>query len=418
MSTIIDEQAQSPPVTPVTAGFIVTVLYLIIEYGRPQDHIALIGAMRPNLILMLLLVILLFNSWSRLQMAASAQSSRMLMMLFLLALHVPFAVNNGRAFHEAQSFLMYVVMFASIIVFVDTLDKLRLFLKCWIYLMIYVAINGIVGGGSAGSSFLQDNNDFALLMNAMLPFGVFLFLYEQQKKTKLLYLTASVLVVASIVITVSRGGFVGLVTVMFVIWLTSNRKLVSLTLVCFLVLGIYLFADPVYWERISTIKTAQDYNAASRLELWKAAWEMFKDHPFGVGAGNYSVHLPDYQSGFFGDKNMWGKAAHSVWFTLLAELGIPGVVLYLSLLRANVRDLSYLKNLPPDDDIRRFAHFLALAFMASLAGFFASGTFLSALYYPHYWFLTGMIVATKKVIDRAVASGVEDPDRQVEFGKA
>lgn len=415
MSSIIDERTQLASAGP---GFVVTVLYLIFEYGRPQDHISVIGTLRPSLILISLLTILLFSNRSRLGMAASPQTSRMLIMFLLFALHVPFAVNNGRAYYVSQAFLMNVIMFASIIVFVDTLDKLRLFLKCWVYLMIYVAINGIIGGGSAGSSFLADNNDFALLMNLMLPFGIFLFLYEKQKKTKLLYLIASVLAVASIVITVSRGGFVGLITVMFVIWLTSTRKLVSLVLACALVLGIYLFADQSYWDRISTIETAQDYNAESRLELWKAAWQMFLDHPFGVGPANYSVLLPEYQSEFFGDKNMWGKAAHSVWFTLLSELGIPGVLLYLSLLRANVRDLKYLKKLSTDGDNHRFAHFLALAFMASLAGFFASGTFLSALYYPHYWYLTAMIVATRKVIDHTDSSSAVAQDGQVEFGKA
>lgn len=415
MSSIIDERTQLASAGP---GFVVTVLYLIFEYGRPQDHISLIGTLRPSLILISLLTILLFMNRSRLSMAASPQTSRMLILLFLFALHVPFAVNNGRAYFVTQAFLMNVVMFISVIVFVDTLDRLRLFLKCWIYLMIYVAINGIIGGGHAGSSFLQDNNDFALLMNLMLPFGIFLFLYEKQKKAKLLDLIASALAVVSIVITTSRGGFVGLITVMLVIWLTSTRKLASLLFACVLGLGIYLFADQSYWDRISTIETAQDYNAASRLELWKHAWEMFTDHPLGVGPANYSVLLPDYQSEFFGDKNMWGKAAHSVWFTLLSELGIPGVVLYLSLLRANVRDLRYLKKLTTDSDTHRLAHFLALAFMASMAGFFASGTFLSALYYPHYWYLTAMIVATRKVIDHADSSSLEVQNSQVEFGKA
>ena len=92
----------------------------------------------------------------------------------------------------------------------------------------------------------------------------------------------------------------------------------------------------------------------------------------------------------------------SLWFTLLAELGIPGVMLYLSLLAANVRDIRYLRDLkkrPGDEDVHRLAYFLSLAFIASLAGYFAAGTFLSVLYYPHYWYLTAMLVATRKIIE-------------------
>lgn len=392
-------------------GFAITVIYLVFEYGRPQDQFGLIGELRPGLILTSLMVVLFLVNRRRLYMAASPQTSRMLLLLLLLALHVPFTVNYGRAFFQTQGVLLSFITSISIILFVDTLDRLRLFLKCWIYLMIYVAMNGIRGAGHAGSSFLQDNNDVALLMNMMLPFSVFLFVYERQTKTKLLYMIASFLGVASTVITGSRGGFVGLVAVLVVIWLTSSRKVLSLALVGVLSLGVYLIADQTYWDRISTIETAEDYNAESRVELWKAAWEMFKDYPLGVGPANFSVRLPEYQSAFFGEKNMWGKAAHSVWFTLLSELGIPGVLLYLSLLRANVRDLWFLKNLSTDRDSHRFVHFLALAFMASIAGFFASGTFLSALYYPHYWYLTALIVATKKAIDTS------DPSKSVVLGR-
>jgi hypothetical protein len=62
-------------------------------------------------------------------------------------------------------------------------------------------------------------------------------------------------------------------------------------------------------------------------------------------------------------------------------------------------------------DDYRFAYFLSLAFMASLAGFFASGTFLSVLYYPHYWYLTAMIAATRKVVDNA------DPPKSTALGR-
>lgn len=105
----------------------------------------------------------------------------MIAILCLLALHVPFAENNGRAYYATEGFLMYVIVFFSIIVFVNTAERLRLLLKCWILLMCYMAVNGILGAGAAGSSFLQDENDFALLMNMMLPFSVFLFSAKQRQ---------------------------------------------------------------------------------------------------------------------------------------------------------------------------------------------------------------------------------------------
>jgi len=321
----------------------------------------------------------------------------MLIFLLLLVVHVPFAVNNYKALIAAKDFLVIFIPCISIILFVDTFDRLQLFMRCWIFLMIYTALKGISGIGLAGSSFLGDENDFALIMNMMLPFSICFFLYETKLKARLVYLIGSFLAIAGIIISSSRGGFVGLVAVFFVLWLASPRKLLSLVLISILVLTVYAATDQSYWEDMSTIEDVDEGTAKQRTDSWQAAWDMFKDHPLGVGPANFPILFPNYQPEGM-RRNMWGRAAHSLWFTLLPELGIPGVLLYLSLFRANIRDLRYLKNLAPATENHRYAFFLSLAFMASLAGYFVSGSFLSVLYYPHYWYLTAMIVASRKVI--------------------
>ena len=339
---------------------------------------------------------------------ASPQMFHMVLMLFLLALHVPFARNNFWAFSVTQGFLLLFPFSISIILFVDTFERLRTFMKCWGFLALYIAVNGIRGGGIAGSSFLEDENDFALLVNMMLPFALCLFMYEREKTMKLVYLVTSLLCVASNVISHSRGGFVGLIVVLAVIWLASPRKILSLVLVGILAMGVYVSADQRYWDRMATIEQTDEGTAKGRLDSWQAGWDMFKDHPLGVGPGNYGIYLPKYYPASQ-PNTMWGRAAHSLWFTLLPELGIPGAILYLFLLRANLRDLSYLRKLSMDGDGHRFAHFLSRALMASLAGFFAWGTFLSVLFYPHYWYLSAMIVATRQIIDRNLSSPTEVP---------
>ena len=394
-------------------AFFLTLLYLVFEYARPQDKFGFIGAIRPQLLLAVLLLGSLIINMRQFPLVASKQTTRLLLLVFLMALYVPFSANTGRAFSATQGYLQVVIVAISIIHNVNSVERLRTLMKVWICLMIYVAANGLLGGGAAGSSFLQDENDFAHLMVIMLPFGVFLFFYET-RKTALFYLFASLLGAASVVASFSRGGFIGLLIVGFVLWMQSSRKTLLLVSAC-IFLGIVANleishsgtqnAGSTYWEEMMTAFQSDDsdYNKESRKELWKAAWEMFKDHPLGVGPQNYPVHLPDYQSEYFGAKNMWGKQAHSIWFTLLPELGIPGVLLYFSLLFANIRDLRYLKNLETgNDDLRKLAHFLSLAFSTAIAGYVASGSFVSVLYYPHYWYLTAMIVAMRKIAFRAI----------------
>src|SRR5713101_3704672 len=233
-------------------GFVLVILYLVFEYGRPQDKLSVVGALHPGWYLTALIVIAWLTS-GKLRTAASPQTLHMVLMLFLLALHVPFARNNFFAYTVTVGFLLLLPLSISIILFVDRFERLRTFMKWWTFLTIYVAVNGILGRGIAGSSFLEDENDVSLLMNVMLPISLCLFLYERKGPRKLMYLAASLLCVVSVVASSSRGGLVGLIAGLAVIWLASPRKILSLALVGDLALGVTIAADQKNWDRMSTI---------------------------------------------------------------------------------------------------------------------------------------------------------------------
>lgn len=385
-------------------GFALVIIYLVLEYLRPQDTISAFGAIRPNWIVIALMLLAWRRTHKSLRSVASPQMSLMLLLVLLLALWVPFATNNYLAYGTLEGFLLLLPFCASCVLFVDTPERLRSFLKWWSFLALCIAAKAISGHGVAGSGFLGDENDVALLVNVMLPFVLCLFAFESKRPLKLLYLGISLLCVAAVVATRSRGGLVGLVAVFSVIWLLSPRKMLTLILVCILGFGVYLTADQQYWARMRTMEATDEGTAKGRLDSWQAGWAMFKDHPLGVGPGNFPIHFPEYQPESM-QHNMWGRAAHSLWFTLLPELGIPGAVLYLLLARANLVSLWRLRSLPGDPEMRRLARLLSIAFLASIAGFFTSGSFLSVLFYPHYWYLSAMIVATSRVLTNATAPG-------------
>ena len=97
--------------------------------------------------------------------------------------------------------------------------------------------------------------------------------------------------------------------------------------------------------------------------------------------------------------------AHSLWFTLISELGVMGIIIYGLLLYYNVRDIFRLKRLQVmDNDETRYIKTLSSAFIASFAGYFVSASFVSVLYYPHYWYLTGIIVAMVKIVQGSFES--------------
>ena len=210
---------------------------------------------------------------------------------------------------------------------------------------------------------------------------------------------------------------------MAVVWLISPRKVLTLVFVCVLAIGTLELASNSYLDRISSIEGTHigaPKIGGDRTESNRRRQTCVSGGPRGKCSKTIlwewartisPIRFLEYPGEALGGRGMWGRAAHSLWFTLLSELGIPGVILYALLLRANWRSLSRLIHLPADEPQQRFAYLLAIAFVAGLAGFFASGTFLSVLYYPHYWVLTALIVAAEKTLV-GVAPGGPQPSTE------
>jgi len=387
-------------------GYFLLFVYLFIEYGRPMDLMPFFKSLRPGMIIDALLVLSWFTSGHLSLFNNSKQTKILWAFIGLMSVYIPFATNNRWAFDQTLSMVLYMPFFLSAIFYIHSVERLQKFFYFWILLMIYISVKGILGKGIAGSSFLADENDFALLLNIMLPFSFFLFLYEKMGIKKILCLIASSMGILGVIVSSSRGGFVGLAGMVFVTWCLSPKKVLAL-LVAGILMGAFFFSiSSKYEARLSSITETNKGTAKERVESWKSAWEMFKAYPLGVGPNNFPIHFPEFQtSGAY--RNMWGRVAHSLWFTLIPELGIIGLVVYSLLIIANLRDIFWLKKLFEIDENFKFLHFLSLAFMVSITGYFISGTFLSVLYYPHFFYLTSLIVVSRKLAEKNLENNRE-----------
>ncbi len=376
--------------------FFVALIYLIIDYGRPQDVLP-IGFLKPGMIAVLILAFYLIFK-GPIKAARCKETTLIGLFVLLLTLYIPFATNNNSAYVTARDMFVLMPFILSIIICVNSIDRLRQLIFTCVCLMIYVCIYGYMHKAVGSGSFFQDENDLSLYIDMWLPFCYFLFLNEPDKLKKYLYLFGLVVGVLVVILSNSRGGFVGLLCVSFVCWLRSSKKIVSLLVIFSLIIVVLFFASDTYWERIGTSKDTDQGTAAIRIESWKAGWRMFLDNPLGVGGNNYQVRFSDYQSDFF-SKGMWGRVAHSLWFTLIPETGIIGIIIYFMLLKRNVDNVLFMRkvSLHADNANLRYLRALSDAFAASMAGFFAAGTFVSVLYYPHYWYLTSFIVVATKI---------------------
>lgn len=378
------------------AWFIFTIAYLIVDYGRPQDLVPVIGYLRPGMLMILVLSFYLISNGG-LTKSRSDQTKMVWYFVILTAIYIPFARNNYSAYLTTYTMLSFMPFFVSTIVCVNSIERLNKIINVYIIMAVYVSFYSLLHNGIGSGNYFQDENDVALFVDMWIPFCYLLFMHEKNKKKKLFYIVGLIAGLLAIVVSFSRGGFIGLVCVAAVIWLYSPRKILSLILVGILAGGVYLFGGEEYRNEISTISDTSEGTAYGRIQSWQAGWDMFLDKPLGVGGNNFQRYFHEYQPREI-RTSMWGRAAHSLWFTLIPELGIFGIIIYLALLSYNLKDIRYLRRFKNSDDKDlQYLCMLSIATLAAFAGFFASATFLSVLYYPHYWYLTALLVAMTKI---------------------
>ena len=386
--------------------FFFTLLYLFIDYGRPQDVLP-IGFLKPGMISILILSMYVLFS-GKIKLTESKQTRLIWCFIGLTAIYIPFARNNFYAYVTTKGMLLYMPFILSTIIVVDSVARLKTFVSFMIAIMVYVCIFSLFHHGQGSGNYFKDENDLSLYIDTMLPFCYFLFLYEKNRMKKMAYGLSMLIGILAIVASFSRGGFVGLVCMAAVAWWFSPRKVVSLLIIATLASTMYFYGGQRYEKEMATSTDIQEGTARARIESWKSAWRMFLDNPFGVGGNNFQVRFPEYQTDYF-KRGMWGRVAHSLWFTLIPELGIVGIYIYLSLLFYNLKDIFWLKNsrnkLKNSRD-GEYIYSLSLSFLASFAGYFASGTFLSVLYYPHYWYLTALLVAISRIVRNKTYQGL------------
>lgn len=158
------------------------------------------------------------------------------------------------------------------------------------------------------------------------------------------------IMVLALVLTLSRGAWIGAAAALFVvILLLSRRAVIGAALLTsaaglFFAFGGVERLPPAVRQRAIDLPTGsisyvgqldvsgveitdQNFAVIERLAHWQAAIRMFADRPwFGVGIGNYAVVYPVYNVPPWDDPL---GHAHNIYFNFAAETGIVGLAAYL-----------------------------------------------------------------------------------------
>jgi O-antigen ligase len=193
---------------------------------------------------------------------------------------------------------------------------------------------GTIATNRAQASFAHPNVlAFALLL--AIPPALALGLGARRLAPRLLYLALSVLAIAGLMLTLSRGGLVGGVISLLVLlaWprFRAYAFVVLAVVLVFAAFNIESIQDSselnVVGQRLGTLAANKGLSQNPRLEIWRRTPDLVIAQPLlGVGEGNFPRASPAY-----GIRDVGGLPydhAHDLWLTVVAETGLIGLFVF------------------------------------------------------------------------------------------
>ena len=281
---------------------------------------------------------------------------------------------------------------------VDSLPRFRWTLLVAVgamgFVSLYVLRDWQVGSAVYGLNYRPgyvagDANFFTASVLLCLPVALVLLWREKNLLIKFYCLGCLVITLAAITVAASRGGFLGLLAMMiWLLWRSRNRmRNLLLVGVC---MGLFLAVSPLSPVKRFLHPDYSDTDSVQiHLELWRAGLKIVRDHPLaGIGVGQFKSAVSAYSH----VKNL-SMLAHNTYLEIAAEMGIPGLILFLAMFGFSFRSLSEVRL--ADQDPAKFLSSTATAIQAGLLGFAVAAFFVSAEFLRMFWFMLFLSICMK-----------------------
>jgi len=234
-----------------------------------------------------------------------------------------------------------------------------------------------------GAGFLADPNDlaqFLLISMAFLGMG-----WRRRGITRLvLVIVPGIVLFIGVAMTRSRGGLLGLLLLIALVFQSRLGKVKSSVLA--VILGLALLAANFTGNRAISLGAGAD-----RLDTWREGWGMFRSSPiWGIGYG-WFTHYYHY-------------TAHNSFVLCFAELGLLGYFFWMALIVFSMYQISAILRIEAKTqtqiDVQRWAKALRIA----LSAFIITGWFLSRTYTITFYLLVGMIASLTAIMQQETHS--------------
>jgi O-antigen ligase len=348
-------------------------------------------------------------------LSAPLTEVRLIALFAMLAVvNIPLAMSPADAWQIfSGTFIRCVVMFVVMVNVVRTEARLKglLFLAIGTaFLLSLGAINeyrlglATVEGyrvDGRGVGMFGNTNDMALFVVTILPLTIAFFFGSRRKVGKLLYGALAAVMLAAVVLSYSRGAFLGLVVVLifFAMKLGRRNRVAILTSIVVLTVAFLFLAPGNYGARllsifIPSLDPVQSADAR-RGELFRSIYTALRHPFFGIGMGNYASQV-----------SLRGIVTHNAYTEVAAEMGLVAFACYTIFVVSPLRKLGQIVRDTFNGRANSRYYYLALGLQASLIAYMVSSFFLSVAFLWYVYYLVGYAVCLRRIYEAETGNSV------------
>lgn len=246
---------------------------------------------------------------------------------------------------------------------------------------------------------IGDANIWPQILCAVLPLAIYRIFHEKAPLARLIALMACGFIAIAIFYTYSRGAFVTMVTIVFLI--TLERRMSLPSYIFLMAVGLFAFSllPQTYIERVTSVtevfksigssSTVTDESFAGRLSELRVGLNMFSAHSIlGVGIGNYTTEYWNYAPLLGLEASLQttveseiARQAHNLVVELLSETGLLGLISFGFFIYSLFASLWKHRSTYGNEFDRSYI----ISIMMSILAYLFSGLFLHGVLYRWFW---------------------------------
>lgn len=244
-------------------------------------------------------------------------------------------------------------------------------------------------------SFIEGNNELAVALLMILPLFFYFRRLLNKAWMKVSVDISALLIFASILGSQSRGAFLAILAVALFLILKSKKHRFIILISVILALPVAFSLMPENWhDRMNTIQTyEEDASAVGRMEAWEASFNIAAARVTGGGFDPwiqriFNEYTPGYKA----------RAAHSIYFHIMAEHGFLGLILFMMVFILAWRMAGKVIRVTESSSDLENINFLARMLQISFIAFAVGGAFLSLPYFDLPWHIVAIVLILNRIV--------------------